>query len=98
MERASLQNYLDFIVSNQDVKKAKPDPEMYNLAIAKFGIRPEECLIVEDNENGIRAAVASGAHVLEVVDVNEVTYGNIARRIADCDAASIPARERKQQL
>jgi beta-phosphoglucomutase len=98
MERASLQNYLDFIISNQDVKKAKPDPEMYNLAIAKFGIRPEECLIVEDNENGIRAAVASGAHVLEVVDVNEVTYGNIARRITDCDAANIPARERKQQL
>ena len=42
-------------------------------------------LIVEDNENGVRAAIASGAHVLQVQDVDEVTYQNIARRIAECE-------------
>ncbi len=88
MQRAALDRYLSFIVSNQDVSRAKPDPEMYNKAIGAFGLLPEECLIVEDNENGIRAARASGAHVLEVDEVDDVTFDNIARRIAEIDAAA----------
>ena len=86
MERSALAPYLDFIVSNQDVARAKPDPEMYDVAIRRLGIAPHECLIVEDNENGIRAARASGAHVLEVEGVQDVTYQAIAARIARCDA------------
>ena len=85
MQRAALEQYLDFTISNQDVTKAKPDPEMYTLAITRFGLSPQEVLIVEDNENGVRAAIASGAHVLQVQDVDEVTYQNIARRIAECE-------------
>ncbi len=86
MQRAALDRYLSFIVSNQDVTRAKPDPEMYNKAISTFGFKPEECVIVEDNENGIRAAKASGAHVLEVDDVEDVTYDNIMRKIAEVEA------------
>lgn len=85
MQKAALDQYLDFFISNQDVTKAKPDPEMYTLAITRFGLLPQEVLIVEDNENGVRAAVASGAHVLQVQDVDEVTYQNITRRIAECE-------------
>jgi len=85
MERAELQQYLDFIVSNQDVTRAKPDPEMYNVAINKLGVAPSEALIVEDNENGIRAARASGAHVVEVRDVADVNWTNISQWIARCD-------------
>lgn len=88
MHRAALDQYLDFTISNQDVTKAKPDPEMYSLAIQRFGLAPQEVLIVEDNENGVRAAIASGAHVLQVQDVDEVTYQNISRRIAECDRAA----------
>ena len=86
MERAALDTYLSFFLSNEDVSRAKPDPEMYNLAISRLGFEPEECLIVEDNENGIRAARASGAHVLEVSDVDDVTYDNIYNRILECNA------------
>lgn len=85
MQKAALSDYLEFIVSNQDVVKPKPDPEMYNYAIAKLGISPVECLIVEDNENGVRAARASGGHVMEVTEVSDVTYANISARIAECD-------------
>ena len=87
MRKAALDKYLEFFVSNQDVSKPKPDPEMYNVAIARLGLAPGECLIVEDNENGIKAARASGAHVMEVADVNDVTYGNLSARIAECDKA-----------
>lgn len=58
MEKAKLMGYLDFYLSNQDVTKAKPDPEIYNTAITKLGLMPEECVIVEDNENGLKAARA----------------------------------------
>ena len=86
MQRAELDRYLEFMISNQDVTKPKPAPDMYNLAISKMGLQPTECLIVEDNENGIKAARASGAHVLEVETVDDVNFANIMRSIAACDA------------
>ncbi|HEP1897874.1 TPA: HAD family phosphatase [Kluyvera cryocrescens] len=81
MDKAKLADYLEFFISNQDVSKGKPDPEMYNLAISKLGLSPAECVIVEDNENGIRAAKASGANVLEVTTVYDVNYLNIKQFI-----------------
>ncbi|WED22017.1 HAD family phosphatase [Vibrio sp. JC009] len=78
MEKSELMKYLSFYLSNQDVAKGKPDPEIYNLAISKLGLKPEECVIVEDNENGIKAALASGAHVLKVETIYDVNYDNIS--------------------
>lgn len=86
MEKASLEQYLDLSLSNQDVGAAKPDPEIYLTAIARLGLRPEECLIVEDNENGIKAARASGAHLLIVKEVDDVNYDNLKNRIAEIEA------------
>jgi HAD superfamily hydrolase (TIGR01509 family) len=81
MERADLDKYLDFFLSNQDVIKGKPDPEMYNKAIEKLKLTPQECLILEDNENGIKAALASGAHLLKINTVEDVIYYNILNKI-----------------
>ena len=81
MEKAELMPYLDLILSNQDVSKAKPDPEIYLTAMAKLNRKPEECLILEDNKNGIKAAIASGGHLLEVETVYDVNYTNIKNRI-----------------
>ena len=77
MDKARLDEYLEFFLSNQDVKNAKPDPEIYILAIQKLGLTPDQCVIVEDNENGLRAAIASGAHVLKVDTIHDVNYENL---------------------
>lgn len=82
MDRAQLMPYIDLIVSNEDVIRAKPDPEMYQIAINNFGLKPKECIVVEDNPNGIQAGKASGASVLEVATVYDVNYENIMRKIA----------------
>lgn len=82
MERSNLISYLDFFLSNQDVSKGKPDPEIYNVAINRLGFQPSECLIVEDNQNGIRAAKAAGGHVMQVESVYDVNYANIKKHIA----------------
>jgi beta-phosphoglucomutase len=82
MEKSNLQQYLEFTLSNQDVIKSKPDPEIYDTAISKLGLSPAECLIIEDNQNGIKAAIASGAHVMKIKSVEEVNYSNITAHIS----------------
>ena len=81
MEKSKLIHYLDQIVSASDVVEPKPDPEIYLTSIVRLGLTPQECLIVEDNENGVRAAKASGAHVLVVRDIHEVNLCNIESKI-----------------
>jgi HAD superfamily hydrolase (TIGR01509 family) len=81
MEQSALLGYLDFYLSNQDVKIGKPDPEIYTKAIQNLGLSPQECLVIEDNEKGIQAAKASGAWLMEVDEVEEVNYLNIRRHI-----------------
>lgn len=85
MDYAKLTDYLEFMLSNQDVKNAKPDPEIYLTAMSRMGLTPSECLIVEDNENGVKAAKSSGAHLLVVKTVDEVNYDNIKNRILEIE-------------
>jgi beta-phosphoglucomutase len=87
MQQSNLLKYLDFFLSNQDVGKAKPDPEIYLTAIERLKLQPQECLILEDNDHGIQAARASGAHVMVVGSVNDVTYDRIRSEIAAIEAA-----------
>ena len=88
MERSELRGYMDVIVSNEDVDKPKPSPEIYRKAMADLGVTPDETLVVEDNENGIQAATAAGAHVMVVRSPEDVTLDAIEARIADCAARS----------
>lgn len=81
MNKAQLMSYLDFFLSNEDVVKGKPDPEIYSKAIKKLGFQPSECLIVEDHPHGIAAAKSAGGHVLEVESVADVNYWNIVNYI-----------------
>jgi len=83
MDKASLDQYLDLQLSNEDVEKAKPAPDIYTKAIKQLALKPEECLVVEDNENGIKAAVASGAHVLVVSETTDVNLSNILNKIEE---------------
>ena len=89
MEKSNLARYMDLMLSNQDVSKPKPDPEIYNTAIARLGLKPEECLIVEDNQNGIKAAQASGANVMIVSSVEDVNYTNIKANIKKFESVEV---------
>lgn len=81
MKQSHLDQYLEFIISNEDVEYGKPNPEMYNLAINRLNLSPDECLILEDNEHGIKAAIDSGAHLLKIGTPDDVTYQSIINRI-----------------
>tara|TARA_B100000886_G_C20398408_1_gene481481 strand:+ start:106 stop:735 length:630 start_codon:yes stop_codon:yes gene_type:complete len=77
MVNLDIKKYIEFSLSNEDVKNPKPSPEIYIKAIEQLKLKPEECVIVEDNQNGIKAANDSGAHCLEVKEVEDVNHVNI---------------------
>lgn len=88
-EKAGLRQYFDALVSNEDVTRAKPDPEIYLKAMALLGLEPAACLIVEDHPRGIEAGRAAGGCVVRVADVNEVTIDNIERAIELAEAGAL---------
>ena len=77
MDKSHLAGYLDVVLSNEDVEAPKPDPEIYRVAMERLAVTPAECLIVEDNDHGLEAARASGAHVLAVASPADVTYDRV---------------------
>jgi beta-phosphoglucomutase len=86
MKLSALENHLDLVISNEDVTKGKPDPEMYLSAMHTLKVNPEECLILEDNDHGIQAATASGGHLLKIGVPDDVTYENIKTRIIEIES------------
>jgi HAD superfamily hydrolase (TIGR01509 family) len=81
IHQSGLDEYFDFLVSNEDVKKPKPDPEIYQSAIARIGVSPSAVLIVEDAPHGVEAARRSGAHVCQVSGFNDVEYFRVRAAI-----------------
>ncbi len=85
MNLSGLNQYLDFILSNEDVEKSKPSPDIYLKAFDKLDLAPKECLILEDNPNGIKAAIDSGAYCLKIGEPNDVTLKLIQSKIKDIE-------------
>lgn len=98
MDKAALARYLELQLSNEDVTRPKPAPDIYTTAMQRLGLQPHECLIVEDNDNGIKAARASGAHVLVVREVDDVNLDNILGRIREIEAQAAEAPQTEAAL
>lgn len=71
LEQHGLLHYFEVLSTRYEVARVKPSPELYTLAVAKLGLRPQDCLAIEDSFNGATAAAAAGVRV--VVVPNEVT-------------------------
>lgn len=72
LEKTGILKFFDLVVTNQDVKNSKPDPEGYKLCFKILNLNPEETIIIEDSENGFLAASLSKANVIRVKDQEEV--------------------------
>lgn len=59
-ERTGFKKYFDFVLTADELEKLKPDPDPYLKALKRSGFKKEECIIVEDSERGLRAAIAAG--------------------------------------
>lgn len=66
LERVELWDLLDAVVDGSDVARSKPDPEVFLLAAERLGLRPQECVVVEDAAAGVEAGVRGGFSVLGI--------------------------------
>ncbi len=69
LRQNNVYHYFSGAVCGTEVKRGKPDPEVFLLAAEKAGEIPSHCLVLEDSENGIRAAYAGGFPVICVPDL-----------------------------
>lgn len=66
LQRIGLSNSFDAIADGNDIRRSKPDPEVFLTAMQRMGKAPGECLVVEDADAGVEAAIAAGMRVIGV--------------------------------
>jgi len=82
--------YMDLILSNEDIKNSKPHPEIYWKTMSMMGILPEETLIVEDSPHGLLAASRSRANVLRVNNPQDLTLEKLEIKLNEKKVISKP--------
>jgi len=85
LSKLGIMEYMDLVISNEDVKNSKPHPEMYWKAISMMSCLPEQTLIVEDSPYGLLAASRSKSHILRVKNPSEVRFKNIIKKLVEID-------------
>jgi len=92
LKQIGLHNTFDAISDGNQITKSKPDPEVFLLAASLMGLKPEACLVVEDADAGIEAAVAGGMRSLGVgyaADNDKATYR--AKNLVEVDFEALLA-------
>ncbi len=70
---AGVEEYFDAIVGGDEVTNSKPAPEVFLKCAAKLGVDPQDCIVLEDSYNGIRAGSSAGCKAIMVPDLDPPT-------------------------
>lgn len=60
LDKCNISHYFDVISDGNNVKHAKPDPEVFIYAAEKMGLKPAQCVVMEDSQAGLDAAINGG--------------------------------------
>ena len=93
--------YVDYYVSNEDVKRTKPYPEMYCQCMTALDVLPKNTVIIEDSHIGRQGALDSGAHLVPVKDSYDLTMEKIDEAIDTLNGVikkMIPWRDKKMNV
>jgi HAD superfamily hydrolase (TIGR01509 family) len=93
--------YVDYYVSNEDVKRTKPYPEMYWQCMTALNVLPKNTVIIEDSHIGRQGALDSGAHLVPVKDSHDLTMEKIDEAIDTLNGVlkkMIPWRDKKMNV
>lgn len=69
LEKTGLRSRFRTVISGDEVTKSKPDPEIYEKAMAALGVEGGETLVLEDSRNGLCSALAAGALPIMIPDL-----------------------------
>ena len=92
LEEAGLLPFFDAVVCGDEVRRSKPEPEIFLTAAARLGAEPGRCFVIEDSFNGVRAGHAAGMRVLMVPDL--LPPSDEIRRLAEAVLPDLYAAER----
>ena len=83
LQFAGIYDHLDCLVTNEDVVRAKPAPDIYAKACEALEVVPSETLVIEDHAIGVQAATAAGCRVLKVEGPDDVRISLIENYAAN---------------
>lgn len=78
LKEKNLTSYFDYVITSQQVTKAKPNPQMYLEALDYLQLSNDDCIVFEDTESGVMAAHNAGIDVIVVKDKEK-------RKFSACD-------------
>lgn len=76
LEKLGVRDLFDATVTGNDIRHAKPDPEIFLTAATRLGVPPSACVVFEDSLAGIRGAIAAGMQTIGVG--NRAELGGVA--------------------
>lgn len=82
---AGVFDFMGLVLTNQDVKCAKPDPEIYLEAARRLGVEPSEVLVVEDHDYGVAAAKEAGCSVLRINSPQDLNWVLLEKALKDAE-------------
>jgi HAD superfamily hydrolase (TIGR01509 family) len=66
IDELNIRNFFHSITGGLEIRKGKPDPEIYELAVKKLGLKNTDCLVIEDSLGGIISARRAGIEVIGI--------------------------------
>jgi len=85
-----IKGFFDAVVDGTMIIKSKPDPEIFLLAASKVGVYPNECIVFEDAEAGVEAAIAAGMKCVGVGSADQLSKANfIVKSTADFNISQL---------
>ena len=74
LKEKDLFDYIDALVTADDVTRHKPNPDTFLVAAKRLELEPQDCLVFEDGQLGIKAALRGGFDCIEVKDNEMINY------------------------
>ena len=66
LDKVNLKRYFETFTTAEDIRNGKPHPEIFLKAAARMNVSPSQCIVVEDAENGVKAAKNAGMHCVAI--------------------------------
>ncbi|HEY9769784.1 MAG TPA: HAD-IA family hydrolase [Coleofasciculaceae cyanobacterium] len=66
LNNIGLRHFFDVVVSIDDVERGKPEPDIFLLASERLGVAPQDCIVYEDSDGGLEAALRAGMRSIDV--------------------------------
>jgi HAD superfamily hydrolase (TIGR01509 family) len=92
LQRLGLRGYFEFFACREDVPSPKPEPDVYRLVLAHFGLRGHEAIAFEDSQTGILAATRAGLHTVAVPGPSTLhhDFAQATMRVASLADVALP--------